>query len=405
MIANVRLLAGRLDKIAPSATVGINSLALKMKAAGEDVMILAAGEPDFETPDHIKQAAIDAIWRGETRYTNVDGTMPLKQAVAAKFKRANGLDYDVAQITVSAGGKQVISNALIATINAGDEVVIPAPYWVSYPDLVSLCEGVPVIVPTQAVNGYKMTAQELDRAITPKTKWLILNSPSNPTGAVYSQDELKALGEVLLRHPHVFVMTDDIYEPIVYDGLVFTTIAQVVPELYERTLVVNGVSKAYNMTGWRIGYGAGPQSLIKAMAGIQSHLTACPCSISQAASLAALTGPQDFIARQRDVFCARRDKIVADLNAIEGIECPLPQGAFYVYPSCGALIGKQTPQGKVLQNDQDVVTYFLEAKKVALVHGAAFGMSPCFRISYAAAQEVLDEACRRIAQAVADLRA
>jgi len=396
--------ANRMGKVTPSPTLAMTRKALEMKAVGQDVIMLAAGEPDFETPDPIKQAAIDAMARGETRYTAVDGTPQLKKAIVAKFLRENGVSYEPNQISVGAGGKQVISNALLATVSVGDEVIIPAPYWVSYPDMVQLCEGTPVIVPTLAAKGYKLQAEDLEKAITPRTKWLILNSPSNPTGAVLDEADLRKIADVLLRHPHVWVISDDIYEHIVYDDLVFKTLVAVEPKLQERVLVVNGVSKAYNMTGWRIGYGAGPAALIKKMSEVQGHLTSNPCSISQAAAVAALTGAQDFMARQRAVFQERRNMVVAALNAIDGIECPMPQGAFYVYPSCAGLIGAVTPKGKTLQSDEDVITYFLETENVAVVHGGAFGLSPCFRISYAASTESLKIACERIARAVSGLK-
>ena len=396
--------ANRMGKVTPSPTLAMTRTALEMKAAGRDVIMLAAGEPDFETPDHIKAAAVEAMNNGQTRYTAVDGTPALKKAIVGKFLRENGLQFDVSQISVGAGGKQVISNALIATVSPADEVIIPAPYWVSYPDMVQLCEGTPVIVPTTAEKGYKLQPEDLEKAITPKTRWLILNSPSNPTGAVLNAHDLRKIADVLLRHPHVWIIVDDIYEHIIYDGINFATLVAVEPELAARTLTVNGVSKAYNMTGWRIGYGAGPAALIKKMSEVQGHLTSNPCSISQAAAVAALNGPQDFMAKQRDVFCARRDMVVEALNKIPGISCPKPEGAFYVYPSCAGLIGATTPSGKVLQTDEDVTLYFLEAENVAVVHGGAFGLSPCFRISYAAATESLKTACERIARAVSLLK-
>lgn len=398
------LLADRLNKMVPSATVEMNSLALKLKAEGKEVISLAAGEPDFNTPDHIKIAAKSAIDSNQTRYTSVDGTAALKKAIIKKFKNENGLTYELSQITVGAGGKQVISNALIATLSEGDEVIVPAPYWVSYPDLVSMFGGTPVFVKTSVDNQYKMLPEELVKAITPKTKWLILNSPSNPTGAVYSENELRGLADVLLKHPQVYIMSDDIYEHIVYDNIQFKTLPQLEPRLYDRTLIVNGVSKAYNMTGWRIGYGAGPAQLIKAMAGVQGQLTSNPCSISQAAAVAALEGPQEFIADQRDVFQQRRDMVVDALNAINGLSCPKPQGAFYVYPSCADIIGAETPQGKTLKDDKDVVAYLLESEGIALVHGQAFGLSPCFRISYAASTDVLEMACKKISKAIGALK-
>lgn len=392
--------AARLRDVKPSPTLSMTRKALEMKAEGIDVIKLEAGEPDFPTPEHICDAAMEAMRRGETRYTPVDGTAALKKAVVEKFRRENGLSFDVAQISVGSGGKQVISNALLATVGPGDEVLFAAPYWVSYPDMVSLCQGTPVPIQTSQANGYCLQAADLDKAITPRTKWLILNSPSNPTGAVLTRDDLRALADVLLKHPHVYVLCDDIYEHLTYTDDGFTTLLQVEPALADRTIVVNGVSKAYNMTGWRIGYGAGPVALIKRMCEIQGHLTSNPCSISQAAAVAALMGPQEFIGRQRDVFKERRDRVVEALNKIEGIFCPMPQGAFYVYPSCAGLIGAVTPNGKTLETDLDVTTYFLESEALAVVHGSAFGLSPCFRISYAASMESLMAACERIDRAV-----
>ncbi len=393
------LLAERLSRIKPSPTIAVTSKARELKATGRDVIGLGAGEPDFDTPDNIKQAAIAAIERGETKYTAVDGTPELKQAIADKFARDNGLTYKPEQITVGTGGKQVLYNALMATLNPGDEVVIPAPFWVSYPDMTLLAEGEPVVVPCSQNAGFKLQPEDLEQAITKKTKWLILNSPSNPTGAAYSASELKALAEVLLKHPQVHVMVDDMYEKLVYDGFAFATIAQVEPQLYERTLTVNGVSKAYCMTGWRIGYAGGPAELIKAMAKIQSQSTTNPSSISQAAAVEALNGPQDFIAAHNDVFKRRRDLVVEKLNQCPGLTCTTPQGAFYVYPSCAGVIGKTTPQGQKLQSDEDFIAYLLESEGVAAVHGAAFGLSPYFRISYATSTEALEEACTRIKRA------
>src|ERR671922_460468 len=355
-------LAERLDRIKPSPTIAVTSKARELKAAGRDVIGLGAGEPDFDTPDNIKQAAIAAIQRGETKYTDVDGTAALKKAICAKFSRENNLDYKPEQITVGTGGKQVLYNALAATLNAGDEVIIPAPYWVSYPDMVLLCEGMPVFVPCGENSGFKLSAEALEKAITPKTKWVILNSPSNPTGAAYTRAELKALTDVLVKHPHVWVMTDDMYEHLVYDDFEFTTPAQVEPQLYERTLTVNGVSKAYCMTGWRIGYAGGPADLIKAMATIQSQSTSNPSSIAQWASVEALNGPQDFIPQNNKVFKERRDLVVSMLNQAKGIDCPRPEGAFYVYPSCAGTIGKTAPSGKLLGNDEDFVTELLESE-------------------------------------------
>ncbi len=385
-----------LNRIQPSATIAISNKALALKAEGKNIIGLAAGEPDFETPDNIKEAAIAAIRSGKTRYTAVDGIPELKQAIAAKFKRENGLDYKPAQISVGTGGKQVLFNALMATVNPGDEVIIPAPYWVSYPDIVMLAGGVPVPIQTTVEYGFKVQAADLDKAITPKTKWLILNSPSNPSGAAYSRAELKALTDVLVRHPHVWILTDDMYEHLVYDDFKFFTPAQVEPSLYERTLTMNGVSKAYCMTGWRIGYGAGPEVLIKAMAKLQSQSTSNPSSIAQWASVEALNGPQGFIAEHNKVFKERRDLVVSMLNQTKGLSCPKPEGAFYVYPSCAALIGRKTPGGKVISNDEEFVTELLAAEGVAAVHGAAFGTSPFFRISYATATSVLEDACVRV---------
>lgn len=389
-------LADRLSRIKPSPTIAVTSKARALKAAGRDVIGLGAGEPDFDTPENIRAAGIRAIENGQTRYTDVDGTPELKKAICAKFARENGLTYTPDQVTVGVGGKQVLYNALMATLNAGDEVIIPAPYWVSYPDMVLLAEGTPVTVACPAENGFKLLPADLDAAITAKTKWLILNSPSNPTGAAYTAEELKALGEVLLKHPHVYIMTDDMYEHLVYEDFKFTTIAQVVPALYDRTLTVNGVSKSYSMTGWRIGYAAGPKALIKAMGIIQSQSTSNPTSISQAAAVEALNGPQDFIKERAAVFQTRRDLVVSMLNQAAGLSCPNPEGAFYVYPSCAGTIGKTAPTGKVIETDEDFASELLEAEGVAVVHGAAFGLSPFFRISYATSTDVLEEACTRI---------
>lgn len=390
------LLADRLSRIKPSPTIAVTSKARALKAAGRDVIGLGAGEPDFDTPENIRAAGIRAIEQGQTRYTDVDGTPDLKKAICAKFARENGLTYTPDQVTVGVGGKQVLYNALMATLNPGDEVIIPAPYWVSYPDMVLLAEGTPVTVACPAENGFKLLPADLNAAITPKTKWLILNSPSNPTGAAYTADELKALGEVLLKHPHVYIMTDDMYEHLVYEDFKFTTIAQVVPALYDRTLTVNGVSKSYSMTGWRIGYAAGPKALIKAMGIIQSQSTSNPTSISQAAAVEALNGPQDFIKERAAVFQTRRDLVVSMLNQASGLNCPNPEGAFYVYPSCAGTIGMTAPTGKVIETDEDFASELLEAEGVAVVHGAAFGLSPFFRISYATSTDVLEEACTRI---------
>ena len=396
-------LSESLARVKPSPTIAVTTKAAELRAAGKDVIGLGAGEPDFDTPDHVKRAAYAAIEAGQTKYTPVDGTPALKDAIIAKFKRDNGLDYERGQISVGTGGKQVLYNALVATLNPGDEVIIPAPYWVSYPDMVLLGGGVPVTVGCGPEAGFKLTPEALEGAITPKTKWLILNSPSNPTGAAYTADDLKALGAVLVKHPHVHVMTDDMYEHLVYDGFQFATIAQVVPELYERTLTVNGVSKAYSMTGWRIGFAGGPQPLIKAMAKVQSQSTSNPCSISQAAAVEALNGDHGFLDEWRAAFKARRDLVVAGLKAADGIDCMTPEGAFYVYPSCAGMIGKTTPEGKTLATDEDAVTYLLEAVGVAAVQGAAFGLSPHFRVSYATSTEALEKAVDRIQKACAAL--
>lgn len=390
-----------LDRIKPSPTLAVTARAAALKREGVDVISLGAGEPDFDTPDFIKDAAIEALKRGETKYTDVDGTPALKAAVAGKFRRDNGLDYATSQITVNVGGKQTLFNAMVATLDAGDEVIIPAPYWVSYPDVVLFAGGVPVVVAAGANQGYKLRPEQLEAAITPRTKWLILNSPSNPTGAAYTAEELQALGEVLQRHPHVWVFADDMYEHIVYDGFRFATIAAVVPELYERTLTVNGCSKAYAMTGWRIGFAGGAEWLIKAMAKLQSQSTSNPCSIAQAAAVAALSGDQGFLAERAHVFQARRDLVVAALGAVPGMHCPRPQGAFYVYPDCAGLIGRRTPQGAPLETDTDIAAYLLDHARVAVVPGAAFGLSPALRLSYATSTEALTEACQRIHEACA----
>jgi aspartate aminotransferase len=398
-------IAASLGRIKPSPTVAISALARDLKAQGRNVIALSAGEPDFDTPDHVKAAAKAAIDRGYTKYTNPDGAPELKKAIAAKFKRENGLDYDpVKQITVGSGGKHVIFNALLATIDPGDEVVIPTPYWVSYPDIVQFAGGRPVFVATTAETKFRVRPNDLERAITPRTKWLILNSPSNPSGAAYSRDELKALGGVLERHPHVWILTDDIYEHLVYDDFEFSTIAQVVPSLYGRTLTMNGCSKAYSMTGWRIGYAGGPKDLITAMGTLQSQSTSNPCSISQAASIEALNGPQGFLDEWRKAFASRRDLVVSMLNQAKGLSCPKPEGAFYVYPSCAGALGKTTAQGKLLETDEDFGTALLEAEGVAVVFGAAFGLSPHFRISYATSTEELQDACARIQRFCASLR-
>ncbi|MCJ9427671.1 pyridoxal phosphate-dependent aminotransferase [Kordiimonas marina] len=397
-------LSASLDRIKPSPTIAVTTKALELKAAGKDVIGLGAGEPDFDTPDHIKDAAIEAIRAGDTKYTAVDGTPALKRAVVEKFRRENGLAYDVSQVTVNAGGKHTIYNAMVATLNPGDEVIIPCPYWVSYPDIVLLAGGTPVFAPSSAATGFKITPEGLEAAITPKTKWLIFNSPSNPTGAAYSETEIVALGEVLKRHPHVHIFADDIYEHLVYDDFKFTTIAAAVPELFERTLTMNGVAKAYAMTGWRIGFAGGDQKLIKAIAKIQSQSTSNPCSISQAAAVAALTGPTDFFQERAAIFQDRRDMVCKLLNEAEGITCSVPEGAFYVYPSIEGSIGKKTPAGKTIESDGDFVSYILEDYGVAAVHGEAFGLSPHFRVSYATSTEALQKACARIQDACAALK-
>lgn len=396
-------LASRLGRIKPSPTIAISGKARDLIAAGRDVVTLSQGEPDFDTPENIKQAGMRAIAKGDTKYTNVEGTPALKAAIIAKFKRENGLDYKPNQIIVGTGGKQVLYNALMATLDPGDEVIIPAPYWVSYPDMVELAEGKPVIVACPENNGFRMRAEDFEAAITPKTKWVILCSPSNPTGAAYGKQDLRALADVLLRHPHVRVMTDDMYEHLMYDGHEFWTMAQVEPKLYDRTLTVNGVSKAYCMTGWRIGYAGGPADIIKAMSVIQSQSTSNPSSISQAAAVEALTGPQDFIPKNNAVFRQRRDLVVNMLNQAKGLRCPTPEGAFYVYPSCAGVIGKKTPDGKVIQTDTDFATYLLDAVGIAVVQGTAFGLAPYFRISYATSTEQLTDACTRIQKACAAL--
>jgi aspartate aminotransferase len=397
------ILAARLDRVQPSPTIAMSAKARALKAEGRDIIELAAGEPDFPTPDNIIKAAEAAMARGDTKYTDPDGTPELKQAVCDKFKRDNNLDYVPAQVTIGTGGKQVLYNALMATVNPGDEVIIPAPYWVSYPDMVMLAEGTPVIVECTLENRFIMQPEDLEKAITPKTKWIIFNSPSNPTGAGYTREDLKKITDVLMRHPHVWVMTDDMYEHLVYDDFEFCTPAEIEPRLYDRTLTVNGMSKAFCMTGWRIGYAAGPKELIAAIRKIQSQSTSNPSSISQAASVVALNGPMEFLAENNEVFKSRRDLVCSMLNQAKGLSCPTPEGAFYVYPSCAGLIGKTTPDGKVLETDEDVVGYLLDSEGIAAVHGAAFGLSPHFRISYATATDVLEDACQRIQRACAAL--
>ena len=397
-------LAESLGRIQPSPTIAVTQKARDLKAAGRDVIGLGAGEPDFDTPDNIKEAAIDAIRRGETKYTAVEGIPELRAAIARKFKRENNLDYTAAQTFVSPGGKMIVYNALLATLNPGDEVICVAPYWVSYPDIVLLGGGKPVIVTARIEDGFRLTPAALDAAITPKTKWLILNQPCNPSGACYTREQLKALTEVLLKHPQVWVLTDDMYEHLVYGGFRFSTVAEVEPRLYERTLTMNGVSKAYSMTGWRIGYCAGPEPLIKAMAKLQSQSASNASSISQWASVEALNGPQDFIPKFQRIFEERRDLVVSMLNQAHGIECPKPEGAFYVYPTIRKLIGKKARSGRVIASDEDFATELLQEEGVAVVHGAAFGLSPFFRISYATSNQALEEACRRIQRFCGELR-
>ncbi|MEQ8898478.1 MAG: pyridoxal phosphate-dependent aminotransferase [Roseovarius sp.] len=396
-------LSATLARVKPSPTMAITALAQEMKAAGKDVIGLSAGEPDFPTPENIRAAGIRAIEQGKTRYTAPDGIIELKEAVCAKFERDNGLVYTPKQVSIGTGGKQILYNALMATLNPGDEVVIPAPYWVSYPDMVLLAGGEPVIAPAWIETNFKLTPEALEAAITPKTRWFIFNSPSNPTGAGYSWDELKALTDVLMRHPHVWVLTDDMYEHLAYDGFAFCTPAQVEPALYDRTLTCNGVSKAYAMTGWRIGYAGGPEELIAAMRKIQSQSTSNPCTISQWAALEALTGTQDFIPANNETFRRRRDLVLEGMRAIDGIECPTPEGAFYVYPSIKGLIGKTSAAGTKIDTDEDFAKALLEEAGVAVVFGAAFGLSPAFRVSYATSDEALQEACKRIANFCAAL--
>jgi aspartate aminotransferase len=396
-------IASRLSLIKPSPTIAVTQKARDLKAQGLDVISLGVGEPDFDTPEHIIEAAKKALDDGVTRYTPINGIPELVDAISAKFKRDNGLDYGADEIAVGCGGKQIIFNAFMATLNPGDEVIVPAPYWVSYPDIALLFEGKPVFVNCPAESGFKMTPEDLDAAITPKTKWLILNSPSNPSGAGYTPDDFKGLAEVLMKHPHVWVLTDDIYEHVIYDGFEFSTIAQVEPGLKDRTLTLNGMSKAYCMTGWRVGYAGGPVELIKAMTKVQGQSTTHTAAVSQAASVAALNGPHDFIAANNKIFQDRRELVVSMLNQAPGLSCPTPEGAFYVYPSVKGTIGKKTPDGQVIETDGDFVTYILESEGVAAVQGEAFGLSPHFRISYATSTELLEEACQRIQRAAAAL--
>lgn len=398
------LQSASLARVKPSATLAVTAQARELKRQGRDVIGLGAGEPDFDTPDNIKAAAVEAINRGETKYTDADGMPELKAAIVAKFARENGLKYETNQIHVASGGKPVIYNALVATLNPGDEVIVPAPYWVSYPDMVLLAGGEPVTVIGQEADGFKLRPEVLDAAITPKTRWIILNSPSNPTGAAYTRAELEALAEVLRKHPQVWILTDDMYEHLVYGGFEYLTIAQVAPDLYGRTLTVNGVSKAYAMTGWRIGYAGGPKPLIDLMRKVASQTTSNPASISQWAAVEALNGPQDFLAERAAAFEKRRDLVVSMLNQAEGVRCPTPEGAFYVYPSIEGLIGKTTPSGVVIADDETFTAELLSAEGVAVVQGAAFGLSPYFRVSYATSDAALEEACTRIQRFCASLK-
>ena len=397
-------IADTLARVKPSATIAVTQKARELKAQGREIISLSVGEPDFDTPENVKEAAIAAIRRGETKYTPVAGIVPLREAIARKFKRENNLDVRPSQTIVATGGKHILFNAFLATLNPGDEVVIPAPFWVSYPDMVLIAGGEPVVVPTTLETGFKLQPEDLERAITPKTKWVLLNSPSNPSGAAYARAEMKALTEVVMRHPDVWVLTDDIYEHLVYRDFTFCTPAEVEPGLMERTLTMNGVSKSYAMTGWRIGYAAGPDKLIKAMDMLQGQQTSGACSVAQWASVEALDGPQDFIPKSRKVFEGRRDLVVSMLNQARGLRCPVPEGAFYVYPSCAELIGRRAPSGKVIETDEDFVTELLEQEGVAAVHGSAFGTGPNFRISYATSNELLEQACARIQSFTASLR-
>ena len=393
----------RVADIAQSAAIAVDQKVRELRASGKDVIGLGSGEPDFDTPDNIKQAAIDAIWAGRTKYTVVDGIPDLKAAIADKYRRENGLVFEPSQISVGAGGKQIITNAFAATIDPGDEVIVPAPYWVTYPDSAKVWGAVPVVVECPQAQGFKLLPDQLDAAVTERTKWLIINSPSNPSGATYSADELNALAAVLRNHPHVLIMSDDIYEHIVFDDRPFTTLLQVAPDLADRVLIVNGVSKTYCMTGWRIGYGAGPKPIIQAMAKMQGQTTTHPSSIGQYATIEALNGDQSSLATHRDAYRARRDHVVAALNDCDGIDCLNPEGAFYVYPSCAGTMGKTAPNGVTLKNDEDFALALLDCEGVAIVHGAAFGLSPHFRITTAAADETLVEACKRIRRFCAGL--
>ena len=393
-----------LARVKPSATLAATDKARELARQGKDIISLSVGEPDFDTPDNVKEAAIKAIRAGKTKYTNTDGIPELKEAICAKFARENGLSYKPSQVNVSPGGKAVLYNAFVSSLSPGDEVIIPAPYWVSYPDMVLLAGGEPVTVMTTMQGGFKLKPADLEAAITPRTKWLLLNSPSNPSGAAYTRSELKAIADVLMRHPQVWVLTDDMYEHLVFDDFEFTTIAQVEPALYERTLTMNGVSKAYAMTGWRIGYAAGPEPLIKAMSKVMTQTTSNPCSISQWAAVEALNGTQDFIKPHQKLFQERRDLVVSMLNQASGLKCPTPEGAFYVYPSCEGLIGRKGPSGQVIRNDEDFVVQLLETEGAAAVHGGAFGLEPYFRVSYATSNEVLEDACSRIQRFCASVR-
>ena len=397
-------IASRINRIKPSPSSMAGQRARELRASGRDIVGLTSGEPDFDTPPNVCEAVVRAMAASKTKYTDVGGTPELKAAICEKFRRDNDLDFGTGEIMVGTGGKQIIFNALMCTVETGDEVIVPTPYWVSYPDIVLLADGRPVLVPCAPENGFKLRAEDLERAITPKTRWLVLNAPNNPSGATYSHAELKALAEVLLRHPHVWIMTDDIYEHILYDGRQFATIAQVEPALKERTLTINGVSKAYAMTGWRIGYGAAPAVLVKAMVKLQSQSTSNASSISQAAALEALCGPQDFIAERTAIFQQRRDIVVGELNQISGIHCHLPEGAFYAFPSCAGVLGKTTPDGKLLASDEDFVLYLLEAQNLAVLQGDAYGVSPFFRISFATSVPRLQEGLRRLSQACGALR-
>ncbi|MCY1226178.1 Aspartate aminotransferase [compost metagenome] len=396
--------ASRISSIGVSEILKIGARAQAMKREGKPVIILGAGEPDFDTPDYVKDAACEAIKRGDTKYTALDGTPDLKKAIREKFQRENGLAYEQDEITVATGAKQILFNAMMASINPGDEVIIPTPYWTSYSDIVQICEGKPVLIPCDASSGFRLTADKLEAAITPKTRWVLLNSPSNPSGAAYSAADYRPLLDVLLKHPHVWLLVDDMYEHIVYDGFRFVTPAQLEPRLKDRTLTVNGVSKAYAMTGWRIGYAGGPRDLIKAMAVVQSQATSCPSSVSQAASVAALTGPQEFLKERTASFQHRRDLVVAALNAIDGLDCRVPEGAFYTFSGCAGMLGKVTPSGKKIETDTDFCAYLLDDAHVAVVPGSAFGLSPFFRISYATSEAELKEALTRIADACARLK-